>query len=274
MKDFTQVTNLPQKVLAGGLFVGLVIFIKMFLPFIIVAAGVLVAMVFYKQVWDMLNQLAWGATKWMIGNNKIYYLQKGFEYLQNELTEFKEAVVEVGASKIKSERKLASLIQENDKVIRLHEISSDEGYKRELEAKISISKSQIDTISPQLEMVTSKYAIMQEIEKMRETDLNIFKARLDSKIEEYEMLKDLNDASNKANKFLGDDGGHQKKVFAESLKQLENSVSSYMSNIETTNSRMLPKLNGFSANVAYNEENGRAIIEEYKKSRLQIENDK
>lgn len=270
MKNFTQLTTPMQKIFACLAFVGLVIFVKMFLPFIMVAGLLLVTAVFYKNVWDGMNQLSWFLTKSMISNNKIYYLEKGYDFLQNELNEFREAVKEVGASQIKTERKLVTLIDENKKAVSAYQRADEDGLKRELEAKVSINEKQINNITPQLEMVKAKFVIMQEIEKMREIDLNIFKHELDAKIDEYETMKDLSTASDKASKFLGDDN-YQKKVFKESLKQLESSVTSYMSNIETVNSRMMPKLQSFNANMAYNEENGRAIIAEYEKSRLTIE---
>ena len=50
MEIWTQLTTPAQKIFAGALFVGLVIFIKMFLPFIIVAGFLLVGIVFWKNV--------------------------------------------------------------------------------------------------------------------------------------------------------------------------------------------------------------------------------
>ena len=105
---------------------------------------------------------------------------------------------------------------------------------------------------------------------MKILKMKLFKIKLDAQIQKYEILKNLNNASTKATKFLGEGNSTQEKEYKESMKQLERSVAGYMINIEQTNRRMLPELNKFSMDSSYNQLKGKEIINAYQKSRLEL----
>ena len=90
------------------------------------------------------------------------------------------------------------------------------------------------------------------------------------KIQKYEILKNLNNASDKAIKFIGNTNSNQEKEYKESMKQLEKSVAGYMVNIEQTNKKMLPELDKFTVNQSYNQNKGKEIINAYQKARLDL----
>ena len=142
--------------------------------------------------------------------------------------------------------------------------------QEQYEAEVYSIKEQSDYLKPILEKVKNQYLIMRQIEEMREQDLKLFKIKLDAQIQKYEILKNLNNASDKAIKFIGNTNSNQEKEYKESMKQLEKSVAGYMVNIEQTNKKMLPELDKFTVNQSYNQNKGKEIINAYQKVRLDL----
>ena len=155
------------------------------------------------------------------------------------------------------------------KAIELHARTQDPNLEGQYETEAYSLKEQIDFLMPVLDGSKAQYSIMKQIEEMRAQDLKKFEIRMNNNIEKFEILKGLNNASNKARKFLGTNSA-QEKQYKEAARQLEKSVSSYIINIEDTNRKMLPELQKLQVENTYNQEKGREIIEAYRKSRLEI----
>ena len=152
----------------------------------------------------------------------------------------------------------------------LHARTQNIKLQEQYEAEVYSIKEQSDYLKPILEKVKNQYLIMRQIEEMREQDLKLFKIKLDAQIQKYEILKNLNNASDKAIKFIGNTNSNQEKEYKESMKQLEKSVAGYMVNIEQTNKKMLPELDKFTVNQSYNQNKGKEIINAYQKARLDL----
>lgn len=242
---------------------------QIFVP-LLLGGIVLLGLVARKPIWDGINIAVWHGTKWLIKNNVVYYLNKCYDILQAEFNEFAEARKQVGQDMLVAEQDVAKLVQQRQEAINLHARVTDERTRNEYAAQVAVIKEQLDMLMPTLDAVKSQYSIMEQIEDMRASDLKVFRIRLDAQIQKYNILKNLNNASNKARKFIGNNSSAEKE-YNESARQLQNSVAQYMINIEDTNKKMLPELHKFSANTQYNQEKGREIIEAYRQSRLAIE---
>lgn len=241
---------------------------QIFVP-LILGAIVLVGIVARKPIWDGINIAVWHSTKWLIKNNVVYYLNKCYEILEKEFNEFAEARKQVGTDMLVAEQGVSKLIEDRHRAIEMHARVTDERTKNEYAAEVAVIKEQLDMLMPTLEVVKNQYNIMEQIEDMRRSDLKVFRIRLDAQIRKYEILKNMNSASSKANKFVGSNSSAE-KTYMESAKQLQQSVAQYMINIEDVNKKMIPELQKFSATNQYNQDKGREIIEAYKQSRIGI----
>ena len=258
-----------QKAIAAGLLLlGGFIVVKLF-TFIIAGIFILIGIVFHRQIWDAVRQFSEFSTRWMIKNNTVYYLRKYYDHLLKEYQDFAQATKDVGAEILTSEKRVNDLIQKRKKAIELHARTQDPNLEGQYETEAYSLKEQIDFLMPVLDGSKAQYSIMKQIEEMRAQDLKKFEIRMNNNIEKFEILKGLNNASNKARKFLGTNSA-QEKQYKEAARQLEKSVSSYIINIEDTNRKMLPELQKLQVENTYNQEKGREIIEAYKKSRLEI----
>ena len=270
MKNKLDLTTSWQKSIAVLILLGLGFIVVRFLPIFIMAGVIGLGLIFYRPIWNGLKMLSWYSTKWLIKNNVVYYLNKSYDHLQKEFKEFSKATDEIGVDMKTVEKQVSDLNDNKNKAIKLHAGSNDSKLQEQYETEVYAIKEQLKFLEPTLEQVRNQYHIMRQIEDMREQDLKLFKIKLDAQIQKYEILKNLNNASTKATKFLGEGNSTQEKEYKESMKQLERSVAGYMINIEQTNRRMLPELNKFSMDSSYNQLKGKEIINAYQKSRLEL----
>lgn len=259
-----------QKGIAFLILLGLGALVVKFLPIFIMAGVLGLGLIFHRSIWDGLKILSWHSTKKLIKNNVVYYLNKSYEYLQKEYREFKQATDEVGKDLMIVGEQIKKLQEQEQNAIKFHARTMDDKLKAQYEAETYAVKEQLKLLKPTLDLTNNQYMVMRAIEEMREQDLKLFKIKLDAQIQKYEILKNLNNASNKASKFIGDSNSNQKKEYQESMKQLERSVAGYMINIDQTNRKMLPELQKFQINQSNYQDKGREIINAYEQTRLKI----
>lgn len=270
MKNKLDLTTSWQKSIAILILLGLGFIVVKFLPVFIMAGIIGLGLIFYRPIWNGLKMLSWYSTKWLIKNNVVYYLNKSYDHLQKEFKEFSKATDDVGADMILVDNQMKDLEFKRKKSTELHARTQNIKLQEQYEAEVYSIKEQSDYLKPILEKVKNQYLIMRQIEEMREQDLKLFKIKLDAQIQKYEILKNLNNASDKAIKFIGNTNSNQEKEYKESMKQLEKSVAGYMVNIEQTNKKMLPELDKFTVNQSYNQNKGKEIINAYQKVRLDL----
>jgi hypothetical protein len=170
---------------------------QIFVP-LLLGGIVLLGLVARKPIWDGINIAVWHGTKWLIKNNVVYYLNKCYDILQAEFNEFADARKQVGQDMLVAEQEVAKLVQQRQEAINLHARVTDERTRNEYAAQVSVIKEQLDMLMPTLDAVKNQYSIMEQIEDMRASDLKVFRIRLDAQIQKYNILKNLNNASNKA----------------------------------------------------------------------------
>jgi hypothetical protein len=89
------------------------------------------------------------------------------------------------------------------------------------------------------------------------------KYTLDSKAEEYKLLKELAEASGTASEFLKGNS-EEYKLYQESLNQIETSVTQYTATVENFERKVRPILDTISADKNVSEQNGLKLIEDFK----------
>lgn len=281
MKNLPDLTTSGQKFLAGGLILGALILLYFLLPPLIVIMtnlwlavilGVpLLFLIFnYEVIWAWFKQISWNMTRKIISSNPLWHMYRYYDYLVEKIQGLEKSTREVMAVRTKTQRRVDDLIEENKKLeYQAEGKNKEEVYTKIIASKIATNQKNIDVLTPKLEFVNSQVTQLQEVYKLWVADSEILKHELDNKAAEYELLKELNGATDKASGFLGDNSAEM-KMFKESLKQIESSVSQYTANIEAFGNNLQPKLTTLGMDHNYNVEKGFEIIEKMKAERLEL----
>lgn len=286
MKKLPDLTTPGQKIVAGGLLALVLVIFYFLLPplvmifanlWLVVLLGVpLVLLILnYEVIWTMFKQISWNMTKKLISTDPMWHMYRYYDYLIGKINGLEGAIIEVDTVKEKSSRKIVEHKDELNKfmsqVERESVKNSDSVLVKVLKSKISTNQRNIDMLLPRLEFVEKQSAQLRQVHTMWSADTEILKHELDIKAQEYEMLKELSGATDKASSYLGDNTVEM-KMFKESLKQIEDSVSTYTANIANFDSKVLPQLAKSGTDFEYNVEEGDKIIEKLKQERLNIKN--
>lgn len=135
--------------------------------------------------------------------------------------------------------------------------------------KIGLLQKQIDNFLPRLEYTTAQKKALIELGSAWRADTDLLKTTLDAKAEEYTLMKQLSEASDSAKSFLQKDSP-ELKIYNESLKQIEKSLSDYTSNVENFQRQAIPVISRINTESAIYEDEGAKLIEEYKAKRLSL----
>ena len=230
------------------------------------------ALVFnYELVWDMFKQLSWRATKKYVSANPIWHMYRYHDYMLQKIQGLYDAIVEVKTIRVKSARRVEELTQEMNGFVAQKEALAvqDSPVGRVLASKIATNKRNIDNITPRITFIDNQLNQLMEVHTIWSADAETLKHELDSKSQEYETLKELSGASDKASYFLGDNSSEM-KMFKESLSQIENSVSQYTANIAAFETKLMPQLLQSGSKLDYNVAEGEKIFEQLKQERLKI----
>lgn len=275
-------TNRNQKLLAGVLLIGAILFINWVLPSLIfflknvwLAIGLLVPLAFvvynYPTVWMIFKQLSWNMTKFMVSKDKLGFMYQYLEYLNKKTDKLNESVLSIGAMEVKLSRKIKELEQLYQNNIAQHVELKDRGASKlvlsSLENKIDIDKKRIDVLGPQVENIKRQKNYLIELHDAWVYDNEALKYKLDAKAEEFKLLKEIAEATGNASEFLKGNS-EEFKLYQESLIQIEDSVSTYTSNIENFERKVAPILETLSSNRSVSSDEGKKLIEEYNKNRV------
>jgi hypothetical protein len=263
--------NTPlQKILAGVTILGAgYLAYQLFIP-LVLGGLILFGLAFYKPIWNLINLGVWRSTKFLINNNIEYSLNRSYDYLKNDLLEFSKATLSVGTEIKNVVSQLEEIDRKKSGITKLHASTTDPELLSQLEFEFNSYKEQYNILNPILNDSKILYESMLEVKAMREDDIKKFKLKMDAAIQKYNILKSLNHAGNIAKKYVGDDDSKEGKLLKESMKALQNSVNSYIVNIEDSNRTLLPAITRSKLNKKLYLDSRKKLIESYKSNRLEI----
>ena len=286
--DITKVdlTNQNQKIIAGVMLAGLVGLIYFLLPpFIwfmthLIYAGVLTGVVALgvlnrNNIWVSFKQLSWNVTKKIISTDKLWHMYRYHDYLLKKIADLDSNIKNVAAMEVKMQRKVTELKNglDNDQAtaIQYEKKNAAQTIMRTLANKINLTQKQLDMYIPRAVGISKQKSDLIGLYDAWVADAEILKITLDMKADEFNTLKELNDATNTASSFLKGNTVEY-KMYQESLNQIETSVTDYLANIQNFDRQVKPLLDNMSMDRAVSEDAGMKLIEEYKAKRITLEN--
>jgi hypothetical protein len=227
----------------------------------------------YQAIWELFKRLSWDMTKTLISSDKLWYMYQYYNYMVKKLEELNTNIVNVGAIETSTQRSINQMIRDCDntkaQAIQLEKQNAAASVQKVAKGKVGLLQQQIDTFLPKLDFIKAQKKALTELYEAWSADTELLKSTLDAKAEEYKLMKQLSSASDSAKAFLQKDSP-ELKAYNESLKQIEQSVAQYTSNVENFQREIGPKLTQMSASNALNEQAGTDLIEAYKKNRIQL----
>lgn len=275
-------TNPTQKFIAGIAIVFLLIALYFLLPPLVIifknlwiAAILGVPLLFiiwnYEIVWSLFKKLSWDMTKKIISSDKLWYLYQYHTYMINKIDQLHLSILKIGEIKTSTSRSINQMIKdcesEKAKAVKLEQTPNSAGVMKVTKAKIGLLDQQINNLLPKLDFIKAQEKSLQELHEAWSADTEILKSTLDAKAEEYKLMKELSVASDSAKAFLQKDSPELQR-YNESIIQIEASIAEYTSNVEQFQRDVAPQLTKMSAANSLQEDQGSALIEEYKKKRL------
>lgn len=277
-------TSPGQKLIAGLFGVGLLGVLYYALPPLVLilkniwlTIGLSVPLLFlgynYEICWSLLKQVSWNMTKKVISSDKLWHMWQGYHYLVAKNDALNTNIISVGAIKDKTTKELARIAKEAGKAKEEALYEEKKGSAplklKVLYNKVSLLDSQFNTLEPKLKFIENQYRQLIELHGNWVADAEILRQTLEAKAQEYDLMKELSAASDSAKAFLKKDSPEMQR-FTESLKQIEDSINQYTSNVENFQRNVLPTLQHMETQREMNEEEGKKLIEEFKAQRLQL----
>jgi hypothetical protein len=277
-------TNPTQKFIAGIIGIGVLVLAYYLLPplvFILKNLWLTIALAIpllflgynYEILWSLLKQLSWNMTKKIISSNKLWYMWQGYNWLVGRNNDLNENIKKVGEIQSKTERQLIEIIKDikktKERALFEEQKNSPQTILKVIYNKVTLLQNQLDNLDPKLGFIRSQRERLIELHSNWMADAEILKQTLEAKEQEYNLMKELSAASDSALLFLKKDSPEMRD-FNESLKQIEQSINQYTSNVENFQRNVLPTLQSMDTQREMNEEEGRKLIEEFKKQRLQL----
>jgi hypothetical protein len=275
-------TNSTQKFIAAIVLVGVLVILYLLLPPLItiftnlwIAAALGIPLLFlvwnYEIIWTLFKKLSWDMTKKIISSDKLWYLYQYHAYMVRKIDELHISILKIGEIKISTSRSINAMIKECEenkaKAVKMEEQNAAPGIIKVAKAKVGLLDQQINELLPKLDFIKAQEKSLQELHEAWTADTEILKSTLDAKAEYYKMMKELSTATDSAKAFLQKDSPELQR-YNESILQIESSIAEYTSNVEQFQRDVAPQLTKMSAANALSEEQGTALIEEYKKKRL------
>jgi len=275
-------TNPTQKLVAAAIGVGILALLYYLLPplvFILKNLWITIALTIpllflvynYEILWSLLKQISWNMTKKIISSNKLWYMWQGYNWLVARNNDLDENIKKVGEIQSKTSKELARIASEaknaKERGIFEEKKKSPQTILKVIYNKTALLETQSNNMEPKLQFIESQRQRLIELHSNWVADAEILKQTLEAKEQEYELMKELSAASDSALLFLKKDSPEMRD-FNESLKQIEQSINQYTSNVENFQRNVLPTLQIMDTQREMNEEEGRKLIEEFKSQRL------
>lgn len=291
-----------QKLIAGGLLLGGgFLFLKFALPVLIsmminiwlgLLIGVPLAFIGIYVVknpmfiWQGFENLSVKLTKRWISADKIGFLQRGYEYMENRY-KFLESLIIDYKSNIKAKalriEKIRQSMNEN-----LHlaneadlQINQAEGEKQQqliIARDIAITKAENDRVRlekliPQLEENLNDEAELKKIANICKKKLEQKKHQIEGLIEDHIDAKNSHSVHNQAKEFLTD-RTQNNKIMDEAIKQIETDIHEFSSFSEEFTRQSQPMLTTSEIESSLVIEQGRKLLESYRNNQKQIQEQK
>lgn len=274
-------TNGSQKVFALFL-LGLVLMGLWYLlpPLIVIMQNLLIAgllgavIVFlvwnYNTIWEEFKRLSWNMTKNLISRDKVYYMYRYHDYMLDKIAKVEQGRDRVGAFKNQLKRKIVEKqqsFQENMTRAEAGQSTGKAGVANTSATKAVVDKKLLEGLLPRYETVEAQYKSLVELHDVLVNDAEQLKYTLDAKAEEYELYKEMNETTNSVSQFLKGNTP-EARMYKESLRQIEDSVSQYAANLESFERSVRPMLDAAEVDNKAAEAEGMKLIEEFKKNRM------
>ncbi len=277
-------TNKNQKIFAGLLVVATLFFLYWALPPLIfilkniwIAAILAIPIIFVVMnpmlVWNIYKQISWNITKGLISGDKLGYMYRYHEYLLGKIKSLEDSITSVGAIKVKLTRKITELNdrkQENSQAAITYESKgASKNVVNALRNKVNIDDKQLKSLLPKVVNVENQLKSLQELHELWSADTDDLKYTLDAKADEFKLLQELNSATGNAKEFLKGNS-EEYKIYQESLKQIEDSVSKYTANIENFERQARPLIDNLAMERSVSEDAGARLIEDFKNGSVSL----
>lgn len=271
-------TTPQQKVVAAGILAVVLIVLWIILPPLVVlfknllllavfSFPFLIIAIFPQAVWSYCKQLSWELTKKIISSNKLWHLYRGHEYMVEQMDKLSTHINAVSSIKKRTEKEVAAVIEETKTLEIQEQNAKDELTKKIFQSKAGSNQNLIDTLLPKIDLAKAQEEQMLALLEVWRFDSEIMKHKIDGLSRQYELMKELNSASKAAGAFMRRDTPEM-KMFNESVKQVEQSIAEFTTNVESFNRDVMPTLAMASSKGDLIREEGLKTIEEYRAKRL------
>lgn len=280
-------TNDKQKIFAGILLGGVILLLYFLLPPFIVflqnlwLAAILFIPIIYIimnpfTIWTLFKSLSWYLTKSLISKNKLGYMYGYYDYLVKKIANLNDNIKNISGVKVKIERKIGEIkmaIEDSKKrIVEYEQRKQPETVLRPLRNKLIVDTKQLEVLLPRYINIESQEKYLKKLEEAWAADIQDLKYTLDSKTEEYELMKEVAEATDNAAEFLKGNS-EELKVFNESLKQIEDKVTQYTANIEDFGNKIKPVLLEYDVKQDIKNDEALKLIEEYRKNQVSLKFD-
>jgi hypothetical protein len=220
----------------------------------------------YSIIWMTFKTLSWNMTKWLISKDKLGYLYRYHDYIVEKTVKIYDNLKSVSAMRVTLERKIneLELLVKNNKAKAI--VAEDQGNTiatTSFSSKVAVDSKQIEVLKPRLEMVKRQEKALKEMYDMTSLQAEQLKYTLDSKAEEYKLLKEVDSATNSASSLI-ENNSTEYKIYQESLTQLESEVTTFIASIEAFEVKVKPIVAQMSTEKAINEAEGERLVKEFK----------
>lgn len=273
-------TNDNQKILAGFLLViaiaifwmllpSLVWFFKnvVFLIILLIVVGFFILN--YDTVWHNMKQLSWELTKASIKKNKPSYLWRFHEYVVKKVEALQENARVAKSGRLQCEQTISTAQADMKDELQFAETAERKGSRPQAALaakKAKLKESLIQKLLPRYEILKTQENTLMELLRMRTEEAEDLKVSIESMIEEWEILKNMDEAI--ANSGAATNDSNEMKLYKEALKQMENDIFKYTANIEMFDTKIKPVLERASIQNEANDEAALQLLEEYKANRF------
>lgn len=221
----------------------------------------------YEVLWSIFKSVSWSLTKKYIRVNKIEVIRQYIELQEEKAKEIKDRADKVSGTRVALGRK----IEEAQNKIHNHVMQINTLQRRggmdlavgELASKVATDEEFIKNLQPQYDNLKEYETSMKEMYVLLRNNLEKRRYDLDSKIMEYETMKDIAKVSGYLTDFLK---GKSKdaKMYDESLRMMEEDTSLYTAKVENFVSEFNPMLEMTAVNNETNVAKGLELVEKYK----------
>jgi len=222
----------------------------------------------YQNVWDFYKRMSWNLTKKHISSDRLWYLWQGYRYLVNQNQMMQQDIKAVSSSRANTEQTLKNIIKDSGRAIQEHEFETNETKKRVLEAKVNMLNEQIENLEPKVQETKKLEEEMNDYLQTRIADVEILKIELEGKAQLYTIYEQAAKATKNASKWMKESPEVTK--LNEAIKQIDQKLSDYTTDIEVFRRDILPKMNSNSASRQVDAAAGAKLIAQWKAKRLEL----